>query len=99
MTQAVIDTLRLADRLKESGFEDRQAEGLARALGGEFTDHVVTKADLDSAIQLVRADYRALEEKSETRFETLNTQIKFIFAALAALLALGLVDTVQRLIG
>jgi hypothetical protein len=41
MTHPVIDTLRLADRLKESGFEDRQAEGLARALGNEITEHLV----------------------------------------------------------
>ena len=49
MTQPVIDTLRLSDRLKESGFQSMQAEGLARALGDEFTDRVATKTDLDSA--------------------------------------------------
>ena len=164
MTQPVIDTLRLADRLKESGFQDTQAEGLARALGGEFVDHIVTKADLDSGIKLVRADYRVLDEKIdalddkletrlgaldekfearfgaldgkidalddkletrlgaldekfearfgaldekigaldrkvETRIDSLGRQITFVFAALAALLALGLIDTVQRLLG
>ena len=88
MTQPVIDTLRLADRLKESGFQDTQAEGLARALGSEFTEHLVTKADLDSAILLV-----------EAKFNALSTQIKFIFTTLAALLALGLIDTVPRLLG
>ena len=43
--------------------------------------------------------FDALDEKFETKFDTLSTQIKFIFAALAALLAPGLVDTGQRLIG
>ena len=128
MTQPVIDTLRLADRLKESGFQDMQAEGLARALGGEFADRIVTKADLDTGIKLVRADYRALDEKLDTRigaldqktdaldqkfdarldaldrkfdarFDSLGRQITFMFAALAALLALGLIDTAQRLLG
>ena len=143
MTHAVIDTLQLADRLKESGFQDRQAEGLARALGDVFTDQIVTKADLDSAIQVIRADYRALDDKSEVRFgapddkfearfgaldgkfedrfdaldgkfearfdaldgkfearfNSLSMQIRFIFATLAMLLALGLIDTVPRLIG
>ena len=150
MTQPVIDTLRLADRLKESGFQDMQAEGLARALGGEFADRIVTKADLDSGLKPVRADYRALDEKLDTRigaleqkfdarigaldqkfdaldqkldarisaldekldtrigaldqkfdarFDSLGRQITFMFAALAALLALGLVDTAQRLLG
>ena len=154
MTQPVIDTLRLSDRLKESGFQSMQAEGLARALGDEFTDRVATKTDLDSAVQAIRADYRALDEKSaaksgaldekfdarfgafdekidtrfgaldekiearfgaldekietrigaldekfDARFDSSNTQIKFMFAALAALLALGLIDTVQGLLG
>ena len=121
MIQPVIDTLRLADRLKESGFQDMQAEGLARALGDEFADRIVTKADLDSGIKLVRADYRALDEKLDTRidaldqkfdakfdgldqkfdarFDSLGRQITFMFAALAALLALGLIDTAQRLLG
>ncbi len=50
-------------------------------------------------VHLHPSAFDALDEKFETRFDTLSTQIKFIFAALTALLALGLVDTVQRLIG
>lgn len=76
MTQAVIDTLQLADRLKESGFQDRQAEGLARALGHVFADHVVTKADLDSAVQLIRADYRTLDEKSGNKLDALDEKFE-----------------------
>ena len=87
MTQPVIDTLKLADSLKESGFPDRQAEGLARALGNALTEHAVTKADLHAAIQLIR-----------TEFNSLRTQIRFVFAMLATLLALGLIDTVVPLI-
>ena len=126
MTQPVIDTLRLADRLKESGFEDRQAEGLARALGNEITEHLVTKTDLDAAVEIIRGDYRALDEKFcgklesvdarfesvdarfesvdsrfdaldakfEAKFNALSTQIKFMFAMLGVLMALGLVETV-----
>ena len=154
MTQPVIDTLKLADSLKESGFPDRQAEGLARALGRALTEHVATKADLDAAIRLVRSDIAALDakvaaidakgnaldarvdtldgrvtaleakvtaldgkvtaldgkvtaidtkidaidKKFEARFNALRTQIRFVFAMLAALLALGLIDTVVPLI-
>ena len=158
MTQPVIDTLKLADSLKESGFPDRQAEGLARALGRALTEHVVTKADLDAAVRLVRADldaairlvradivaldnkvnsleakieaidgrfeaidgrfeaidgrfeaidgrfeaidgkFEAIDGKFEARFNSQSTQIKFIFAMLAALLALGLIDTVVPLV-
>jgi len=141
MNQPVIDTLKLADNLKESGFPDRQAEGLARALGYALTEHVATKADLDTAIRLVRADIAALDKKFssaldskfstldakgndrdtridaldaridaldakidaldkkfEAKFNSLQTQIRFAFAMLAALLALGLIDTVVPLI-
>ena len=133
MTQPVIDTLRLADSLKESGFPDRQAEGLARALGSALTEHVATKADLDAAIRLVRSDIAALDtkisaldnkgnardtridaldaridaldtkidaldKKFEAKFNSLRAQIRFVFAMLAALLALGLIDTVVPLI-
>lgn len=126
MSQPVIDTLKLADSLKESGFPDRQAEGLARALGSALTEHVATKADLDAAIRLVRSDIAALDtkisaldnkgdardtridaldtkidaldKKFEAKFNSLRTQIRFVFAMLAALLALGLIDTVAPLI-
>ena len=140
MTQPVIDTLKLADSLKESGFPDRQAEGLARALGTALTEHVATKADLDAAIRLVRSDIAALDtkisaldnkgdardtrmdgidaridaidtkidaldtkidaidKKFEAKFNSLRTQIRFVFAMLAALLALGLIDTVAPLV-
>ena len=133
----MIDTLRLSDRLKDSGFDHRQAEGMARALGDELVEHVVTKPDLELAIGQVRADivkldnkyvaldakvealdakvearfealearFEALDAKFEARFEAQNTrldafgmQIKFIFAALAMLLALGFIDTVPRLL-
>ncbi len=119
MIQPVIDTLKLADNLKESGFPDRQAEGLARALDLALTEHVATKADLDAAIRLVRADIAALDAKGnalgarmdafdakidaldrkfEAKFSSLQTQIRFVFAMLAMLLALGLIDAVGPLI-
>ena len=144
----VFDTLRFADRLRSSGFESRQAEGLARALGdelGEVTGDLVTKSHLDSEVGAVRSDIRALDAKVDAlgarldaridaldaridaldakldaldakldavdgkldavdgkldaRIDALGTQVRFIFAALALLLALGLVDTVPRLLG
>ena len=82
MTHPVIDTLRLADRLKESGFEDRQAEGLARALGNEITEHLVTKADLDAAVETVRGDYRALDEKFCGKFDSVDARFDSVDARL-----------------
>ena len=94
----MIDTLQFADRLKDSGFENRQAEGMARALGDALAaavEHLVTKSDLEREITKISARIEALDAK----VEALGTQIKFVFAALALLLALGLIDTVPRLLG
>ena len=90
MSRTMVDTLRFADRLKDSGFKNRQAEGMARALGDALVktvEHLATKSDLEREIGKVSA-----------RIEALDTQIKFVLAALAVLLALGLIDTVPRLL-
>ena len=43
MSQAAIDTLRFAHRLKEAGVDPGQAEAMARALGDELADQLATK--------------------------------------------------------
>jgi len=88
MTQPVIDTLKLADNLKESGFPDRQAEGLARALGRALTEHVATKADLDAAIRLVRSDITALDTKIsalDDKSNALDTRVSALDNKVSAL--------------
>ena len=107
--RTVLDTLRFADRLKHSGFEDDQAEGMARALGDEMTtqlEHVVTKPDLDTAIGAVRSDLTAVDARLSAKFDglsakfdALHAQVRFMMAILAVLLALGLIDTVPRILG
>ena len=112
MSPTMIDTLQFADRLKDSGFENRQAEGMARALGDALAaavEHLATKSDLETEITKVSARIEAVEaiveavdakvEAVDAKVEALGTQIKFVFAALAMLLALGLIDTVPRLLG
>lgn len=105
MSRTMIDTLQFADRLKDSGFENRQAEGMARAFGDALAaavEHLATKSDLEAEIAKVSARVEAVEAKVEaldTKIGALGTQIKFVFAALAMLLALGLIDTVPRLLG
>ena len=66
MGTTVIDTLRLADRLKEAGFEPPHAEGMARALGDELGERMVTKSDLDEAIRPVCEQLHALELRLDT---------------------------------
>ena len=107
--RTMFDTLRFADRLKQSGFENRQAEGMARAIGDEMTtllEQVVTKPDLDSAIGGVRSDVAAVDvrlsagmDALSAKVDALAAQVRFIMAILVVLLALGLVDTVPRIMG
>lgn len=107
--RTVFDTLRFSDRLKRSGFETTQAEGMARAIGDEMTtllEHVVTKPDLDAAIGGVRSDLAGVDVRLSARVDTLSAkvdalaaQVRFIMAILLVLLALGLIDTVARILG
>ena len=81
MTAAVIDTLRFADRLKESGIQARHAEGIARALGEELADRLVTKSDLDEALSPLRDGILALEARFDgldPRFEAIDAKFDAI---------------------
>ena len=46
MATTVVDTLSFARRLKDAGLPADQAEGMAAALGEEFTEHLLSKPDL-----------------------------------------------------
>ena len=75
---------------------------MARAIGDEMTtmvEHVVTKPDLDAAISQVRSELAGLDARLSAKVDALATQVRFIMAILVVLLALGLVDTVPRILG
>ena len=63
MNATVIDTLRFADRLKAAGFEAPHAEGMARALGDELAERMLTKSDLDEALRPIYARFDAIDAK------------------------------------
>ena len=48
MTAAIIDTLKLAKRLRET-MDPKHADAIAEALNDALGDHVATKADIDAA--------------------------------------------------
>ena len=54
-----------------------------------------TKSDLDAAVDRVRFELAGLD----ARLSALAAQVRFIMAILVVLLALGLVDTVPRILG
>jgi len=82
MYPTVIDSLRFADRLKAAGFDDPQAEGMARALGDELADNMVTKRDLDDAVQSLRLAIEAMDAKFEARFEAMDQKFEARFEGL-----------------
>ena len=55
MTATTFDTLTAARDLEAAGFERRQAEAIAKAVHHR-DEHVITKADLDTAIDGVRSE-------------------------------------------
>ncbi len=63
MNATVIDTLRFADRLKAAGFEAPHAEGMARALGDELAERMLTKSDLDEALRPIYARFDAIDAR------------------------------------
>jgi hypothetical protein len=55
----ILDTLKLARRLEDAGFTNRQATGAAEALSELVFPDVVTKADLQTEIAQLRAELRS----------------------------------------
>ena len=87
MEASVIDTLRFADRLKEAGFEPPRAEGLARALGDELGDRVLTVNDrkafdvrIDGLEAKFEAKFDGLEAKFDAKFEGLEARFDVLEA-------------------
>ena len=86
MNATVIDTLRFADRLKAAGFEAPHAEGLARALGSELAERIVTKSDLDEALRPIYARFDAIDARfdaMDARFDALAGSTDARFDAMA----------------
>ena len=93
--QLMIDTLGMADKLESSGFARSQAEGLARTLGEELSDRLVsqpqfsmTVTDLRGEIGTLTAEIRQLRtriKELETRIEALETRIEALEARIGAL--------------
>ena len=70
-TPVTFDTLKAAQELKKTGFEDRQAEAVVETISKAMSETVATKADL----QLVRSDIDLLGQSVDSRFEKM--EIKF----------------------
>ncbi|MDE0177824.1 MAG: hypothetical protein OXP36_04445 [Gammaproteobacteria bacterium] len=98
MDANVVDTLRFADRLKEAGFDPPKADGLARALGEELGDRVLTRIDHDALVmridgleakfdakfEAMEAKFEAMEAKFDAKFEAMEVKFDARFEGLEA---------------
>ena len=74
MATAAIDTLRYAERVKESGVEHSTANEMARALNDELADHVPTKVDLEPRFESLETQVESLDTKFEARCDALEAK-------------------------
>ena len=56
MAVSTFDTLRIANALKDAGFDDDQAKAIVAAIQDSLGENLVTKSDLKLAISELRAD-------------------------------------------
>ena len=74
MAQPVIDTLRLSNALQEAGVERAQAEGVARTLGDEFSNHLVARGPFDAGFERVSGEFRDVH----ARFREVDAEFKAV---------------------
>ena len=70
------DTLKAAQELRKTGFEDRQAEAVVTTISKAMNETVATKADLElqsavtkADLQLLRSDLELFQQSVDSRFE------------------------------
>jgi hypothetical protein len=73
---AAFDTLRLARTLRDKAqFSPEQAEGMADAIAEAMQSDLVTKVDLKSEMQGVRAELRETELRLEAKIEATKADL------------------------
>ena len=96
-TPVIFDTLKAAQELRKTGFEDRQAEAVVETISKAVSETVATKADLQlvrsematkADLQLLRSEVGTLRSESEmlrqsvdSRFDTLEKSLRQDMAA------------------
>ena len=95
MNAAAFDTYTAAKRLRDAGFDERQAEAavsMVRDAAGADREQLATKADLDALESRVDAKLAALETRlradlaTKADLETLRSELRWMLAFQAALI-------------
>ena len=88
MSTATFDTYAAAKRLRDAGFDERQAEAavsMVRDAVGTDREQLATKADLDTAIAALETRLRA-DLATKADLETLRPELRWMLAFQAALI-------------
>ena len=98
MTGIAFDTLAYANKLKEAGFTDRQAQAQAEALVAVVDSNLATKTDLKELEMATKRDLKELELKLEARIADSKAEIiKWCVGSVFA--SVGLFAALVRLVG
>jgi hypothetical protein len=81
MAISSLDTLDIAKRLKEAGFNDAQAEAVTTVFRDVRTADLAplaTKADIDRLEAATRSDFQRLEATTKAEIQRLEAQIELL---------------------
>ena len=75
-TPVIFDTLKAAQELRKTGFEDRQAEAVVETISKAVSETVATKADLQSvrSEMATNADLQLLAQSVDSRFDKVDSR-------------------------
>ena len=89
-TPVIFDTLKAAQELRKTGFEDRQAEAVVETISKAVSETVATKADLQlvrSDIGLLRSEFDLLRSEAATKadLQLVRSDVDLLRSEMAAL--------------
>ena len=94
-TPVIFDTLKAAQELRKTGFEDRQAEAVVETISKAVSETVATKADLQllrsevgtlrSDVELLRSEMAAQENRIVIKLGGLMITMIFVLLAIGPL--------------
>ena len=70
------DTLKAAQELRKTGFEERQAEAIITTISKAMSETVATKADLELQSAVTKADIEAMGAELKADTEALRSELK-----------------------
>ncbi len=96
MSVVTFDTLQFVQTLKESGFEEKQAEGMAKAFrNAQDETELVTKSDLKELELILKAEMQAIRAEMQAAEYRMTIKLGAMLGASIALMA-GIMKLMQQ---